>query len=69
MRERHYRVLGNTDRGGVVDETALAAPVATGRLASAGLDVFAGEPLASDSPLPGLNGEPMPHCVNPEVQS
>jgi glyoxylate reductase len=92
-------VLVNTARGGIVDETALAAALAEGRLYAAGIDVFAREPVAMDNPLLGLpnvvvaphigsaskatraqmaalaannliaaiQGEPMPHCVNPEV--
>jgi glyoxylate reductase len=47
-------VLINTARGGIVDETALAAALRDGRLRAAGVDVFAGEPLAADSPLLSL---------------
>ena len=92
-------VLVNTARGGIVDEIALARALDSGQLYAAGIDVFASEPLALDSPLlqhprvvltphigsattrtrgkmvklavanavAALQGEAMPHCVNPEV--
>lgn len=44
----------NTSRGAIVDEAALADLLAEGRIAGAGLDVFAEEPLASNSPLRSL---------------
>lgn len=47
-------ILVNTARGGIVDESALAAALRDGRLAAAGLDVFAHEPLERTSPLLGL---------------
>jgi D-3-phosphoglycerate dehydrogenase / 2-oxoglutarate reductase len=44
----------NAARGGIVDETALVAALREGRVAGAGIDVYAREPC-TDSPLFGLD--------------
>jgi len=47
--------LINTSRGAIVDEQALVEALKTKKIAGAGLDVFAQEPLANDSPLRTLD--------------
>jgi phosphoglycerate dehydrogenase-like enzyme len=50
-------VLVQASRGGVVDEAALAAALAAGRLCGAAVDVYASEPPGPDNPLFKLEGE------------
>jgi D-3-phosphoglycerate dehydrogenase / 2-oxoglutarate reductase len=56
--------LVNTSRGELIDEAALARALDDGVIAGAGLDVFASEPLATESPLRGApNLQLTPHAA------
>ena len=50
-------VLVQASRGGIVDEAALAAHLASGHLGGAAVDVYSSEPPAPDNPLLKLEGE------------
>jgi len=63
-------VLINSARGGVVDETALAQVLRSGRLAGAALDVFEQEPLAAANVFAGLpNMILTPHIAGVTLES
>lgn len=63
-------VLINTARGAIVDEAAMLQALRNGRIAGAGLDVFATEPLPPGHPLALLENVVLtPHCagITPEA--
>lgn len=63
MKDTAYLI--NTARGPLIDNGALAAALAAGRISGAALDVFEQEPLPDDSPLRALGNCLMaPHNSN-----
>ena len=61
--------LVNIARGSVVDETALVEALTAGRLAGAGLDVFADEPHVPDALLAMDNVVLLPHVASGTVET
>jgi lactate dehydrogenase-like 2-hydroxyacid dehydrogenase len=61
--------LVNTARGDVVDEAALAAALADGRIAGAGLDVYADEPRVPEALRRLPNVTLLPHIGSATVET
>ncbi|OFX03400.1 MAG: D-glycerate dehydrogenase [Alphaproteobacteria bacterium RIFCSPHIGHO2_12_FULL_66_14] len=62
-------VVVNTARGGVVDDEALIAALKSGRIASAGLDVFDGEPKIHQGYYGLENAFLLPHMGSATVET
>lgn len=63
-------VLVCTARGNIIDEDALYDALTTGKIAAAGLDVYAKEPLPADSRLIGLDNVILtPHVSSQTYES
>ncbi len=67
---KNSALLINTARGGVVDEEALISVLKENRIAGAGLDVFAEEPITPDHPFITLENVVMtPHVAASTYES
>jgi lactate dehydrogenase-like 2-hydroxyacid dehydrogenase len=62
-------IVVNTARGGLVDDEALIAALASGHIAAAGLDVFEGEPNVNPSYLALKNTFLLPHFGSATVET
>ena len=62
-------IVVNTARGGVVDDEALIAALKSGHLASAGLDVFDGEPKLHQGYYDLTNAFLLPHMGSATVET
>jgi D-3-phosphoglycerate dehydrogenase len=65
---RREAFLINTSRGALIDEEALVTALRDRAIAGAGLDVFAREPLPSDSPLVALDNVALSPHVGASTQ-
>jgi lactate dehydrogenase-like 2-hydroxyacid dehydrogenase len=62
-------IVVNTARGGVVDDEALIAALKSGRLASAGIDVFDGEPKIHSGYYDLVNAFLLPHMGSATIET
>jgi D-3-phosphoglycerate dehydrogenase len=63
-------ILVNVSRGGLIDETALASALSSGKLGGAALDAFSDEPMPTDHPLfSAPNTVFSPHAAHYSEQS
>jgi len=62
-------IIVNTSRGSVIDEEALAAALAGGQIAAAGLDVFEREPVVNPALLALENAVLLPHLGSATIEA